>query len=217
MDSTQADALWRRATRALAEGMPAMDAQEAAVPVAAYLDAQRFERELQLMRRHPLPVCAAADLAQPGDYLALTRLGMPMLIVRGRDGVLRAFLNVCRHRGAQVVAPGRGTNATRFSCPYHAWTYATDGTLQGVPQRFGFPGLDASGSGLRPLAVAEAAGLVWVVADAALAASCDVRQMLGPLVDELEAMGFGTHQPLAPRELPLMCNWKLLVDGSFEA
>jgi len=73
MDKAQADRLWRRAMRALSDGMPEMAPHDATVPVADYLDASRFERELRLLRRHPLPVAAAVELVRPGDYTALTR------------------------------------------------------------------------------------------------------------------------------------------------
>jgi len=216
MDPATAARLRDRALRALSAGRPEMAPQEAAIPVLHYLDPARFARELRTLRRHPVPVAAAAELARAGDHVAVRRLGVPLLAVRGDDGVLRAFLNVCRHRGAQVVPDGPGCGARRFACPYHAWTYGSDGALRGVPQRDGFPGLDTVAAGLRPLAVAEAAGVVWVLPEPACAGH-DLRAQLGPLAVELEAMGLGTHVPFAPRRLDLQCNWKLLVDGAFEA
>ncbi|WP_038210458.1 aromatic ring-hydroxylating oxygenase subunit alpha [Xenophilus azovorans] len=216
MDPATASAILARALRSLAAGRPEMAAHDAEIPVRHYLDADRFARELRTLRRHPVPIAAAADLAQAGDHVAAHRLGAPLLAVRGDDGVLRAFLNVCRHRGAQVVPDGQGRGARRFACPYHAWTYGSDGTLRGLPQRDGFPGLDMGAAGLRPLAVAEAAGVVWVLPDPDCAGH-DLRAQLGPLAAELDAMGFGMHVPFAPRRLELRCNWKLLVDGAFEA
>lgn len=216
MDRATATRLLHRATRALAAGRPEMARAEAAIPVNDYLDPARFARELQLLRRQPVPIAASPDLALPGDHVALRRLGVPLLAVRGADGVLRAFVNVCRHRGAQVVPDGHGRDAQRFACPYHAWTYGTDGRLRGLPQRHGFPCLDMDASGLRPLAVAQAAGLVWVLPDPACA-DLDVTALLGPLAAELNAMGFMDAVPFLPRALDLRCNWKLLVDGTFEA
>src|SRR3546814_11565294 len=79
------------------------------------------------------------ELPEPGDYGARTMLGKPLLVVRGKDGVARIFLTVCRHRGAQMCKEGKG-HAPRFACPYHNWTYARAGKL------FGVSGTDSSGS-----------------------------------------------------------------------
>src|SRR5262249_58285234 len=80
---------------------------------------------------------------------------------RGRDGTLRAFLNVCRHRGAKVVQDCG--SAAAFTCPYHGWTYGSDGMLRGVPEEaMAFPGVRAERPGLIPLPLAEKYGMVWV-------------------------------------------------------
>jgi phenylpropionate dioxygenase-like ring-hydroxylating dioxygenase large terminal subunit len=216
MTPTTAQDLLRRALAVLERREPEMAAGQAAIPVDAYLDGARFESERALLRRWPQPVAAADALRAPGSHVSTDRLGVPLLVVRGDDGVLRAFVNVCRHRGARIVPPGAGRGAERFACPYHAWTYGLDGRLRGVPQQVGFPALNRAASGLQPLAVAERAGVVWVVPDAACA-GVDAAALLGPLAEELDAMGFATHAGFDPRTIELRCNWKLLADGSFEA
>ena len=100
--------------------------------VSVYADpAHLAQEERILFRRHPILMGFASDWAAPGAFRTDDRVGVPILVARGRDGMLRAFLNVCRHRGAKV-ADGCGT-ASVFSCPYHAWTYDLAGKVRGIP------------------------------------------------------------------------------------
>lgn len=202
--------LYERAQAAIRDGRPEMADTTFASPVTRYLDKDRLDAEQALFRRFPQVLCPAADLVADG-WFARDIGGVPVLATRSADGHVRAFLNVCRHRGARLVADGGGRGKRAFACPYHAWTYATDGALRGVPQDWGFPGLDKANCGLRRLSVAERAGLIWVVTDPAKD-GVD----LGGLADELDALGFATHVPFAPRAFELAANWKLMLDASFE-
>ena len=208
--------LLERARAALASGQPEMSAHTARSAVANYLDAPRFARECELMRRYPLPVCAASELHDARSWWSGDVLETPLLLTRDAAGHLHAHLNVCRHRGARVVAAGQGCDRQRFACPYHAWTYSSDGALLSIPKAEGFPDVDAAQSGLVRLAVAECAGLIWVVLDPRCAGR-NVQEMLGPLAQELDGLGLDTHVGYAVRELELRCNWKLMVEGSSEA
>ncbi len=129
-------------------------------PVENYRSEERFQQELALLRRLPVPFCPSAALGKPGDYVARQAAGVPILVVRGKDGQVRAFRNACRHRGAEV-AQGIG-NARAFACPYHGWTYALDGELSGIPHQHGFPGIDKNSHGLVPVQVWESSGIVFV-------------------------------------------------------
>ena len=121
---------------------------------------ERWETEMeQVFRRSPLVVALSCDIRNPGDYDTLEIADRPILVVRGDDGVARTFLNVCRHRGAQV-AEGCG-HTRRFTCPYHAWVYDTRGKIVGVPGRNTFGELDVSA--LVELPTHERAGLVLAV------------------------------------------------------
>ena len=103
------------------------------VPVSSYLDEERFADEMdRIFGRVPLLLAFGGELPEPGDHKAMDVMGTPVLLTRGADGVVRSFLNVCRHRGAIVTEEGCG-HARRHTCPYHGWTYDTDGTLVGVP------------------------------------------------------------------------------------
>jgi phenylpropionate dioxygenase-like ring-hydroxylating dioxygenase large terminal subunit len=211
-----AAALLERARAVLDSGRPEMGDASHRSPVARYLDGSRFERERRLHRRSPQAVVPASTLAQAGSWWSGDVLGVPLLLTRDGGGALHAFLNVCRHRGARVAPPGEGCGRERFACPYHAWTYAPDGRLTSVPCREGFPDLQPEDAGLRRLAVAERAGLVWVVPDASCA-GVDVSARLGAFAHELESFGFAGHVGHAPRELDVACDWKLMIEASSEA
>jgi nitrite reductase/ring-hydroxylating ferredoxin subunit len=190
-------------TLALAPGV-------ARVPAAHYVDADRFRRELErIWRRLPLVLAFSAELPRPGDYRALTAAGVPVLIVRGADGALRAFVNMCSHRGAQLVAEGAG-RTRRFVCPYHAWTYDERGALAGVFQSEDFGEVDRSCHGLTPLPAAERAGLVWVTLDPA--SRLDADAFLCGYDGLLAEFGFEGWHVVGRREIPGPA-WKIAYDG----
>lgn len=208
--------LYQRSLAALQGTRPEGDAASARVDVEHYLSPQQFTAESELFRRFPQPIAASTELPEAGDWLARDRFGTPFLLVRQGDGSVQALLNVCRHRGARLVDEGAGKRARTFVCPYHAWSYNSDGTLRGVPQSFGFPCLDKAASGLCRLAVRERAGLIWVVPDPRYG-DLDIDRHLGPLMDELEGLDLAAPAAFAPRSYEVAANWKLLVDGAFEA
>jgi phenylpropionate dioxygenase-like ring-hydroxylating dioxygenase large terminal subunit len=128
----------------------------------------------------------------------------PILAVRGADGVVRAFRNACRHRGAQLV-DGAGCRSA-FSCPYHAWTYGLDGALRGVPHEHGFPGLDKREHGLVPVTAVESGGIVFVTQEGP-----------GGLDASAAPDLFGPGWRLigsASQEIPT--NWKVVAEGVLE-
>lgn len=189
-------------------------------PVADYTAHAVHEAELaRIFRRVPLPVGHTSQVAGAGDFITRRLADIPVLVVRDPAGPLRAFINVCRHRGTQVVAAPCGRAAKSFACPYHGWTYGTSGALIGQPHRDGFPGDGPGqpGTGLVPVPCAEAAGLVWVSLDrSAPGAALDMNAWLGPLAPELESYQLSSHHVYDPRTLELAQNWKLLADGALE-
>ncbi len=175
-------------------------------PVENYLSPERFDAELRLLRRWPVPFCPSALLPTAGAYLAREAAGTPLLAVRGEDGVVRAFRNTCRHRGAQV-AEGSGC-AGGFMCPFHGWTYGLDGALRHVPHEEGFPGLDRSAHALMPVRTEERGGLVFVTQEPAAFAegALDGFPELIPADERLHPVD----------EIEVASNWKLLVEGFLE-
>jgi len=133
-------------------------------PVESYHSHERFEAEIALLRRLPVPYCPSAALPEPGSFIARTAAGTPLVVARGTDGTVRAFINACRHRGMQVV---NGTGCAKaFTCPYHAWTYNLEGALKGIPGRSGFADLNPDEHGLAEVNAAERGGIVYVAQDA---------------------------------------------------
>ena len=131
------------------------------VPASTYVDAERWELERdRIFSRVPLVLAFSAELPEPGSYRALTVADVPVLIIRGQDGVVRSFVNTCSHRMAIVVEDGNG-RARRFACPYHAWTYDTEGALVGIRGHQMFGDIDIDAHGLTPLACEERAGLIF--------------------------------------------------------
>ncbi|WP_081286733.1 aromatic ring-hydroxylating oxygenase subunit alpha [Mycobacterium asiaticum] len=178
-------------------------------PRAAFVDRDRFDAEVAMLRRVPHFIGWAGEVAAPGQYTTKEVLGIPVLVVRGRDGELRAFVNGCAHRGAQVAA-SCGT-ARMFTCPYHGWTYGTDGRLTGAPARKMFSGA-LDGRGLTPLPVSERAGLIAV----GLGPETNVDEALGEAVEPLSQYDFGTRHHAETRRFEIATNWKLAVDVNFE-
>ncbi len=183
-------------------------------PVANYADQERHEREIEvLFRRTPLLVGLSCDWPRPGSFRTFDRVpGVPVLVVRGDDGELRAFLNVCRHRGARLVHDADGT-LERVRCPFHAWTYGTSGALSRLPFAEGFTGVDHADHGLTRVGCAERYGMVFVVATAG--ATVDLDAHLGPLAPLLAAYEFDRAERFVAHELAAT-NWKLAVDTYLE-
>ncbi len=175
-------------------------------PVANYRSRERFELEMErVLRRTPTPFCPSAALAEAGSFVARDAAGVPLLAVRGADGVARVFRNACRHRGAQVAC-GAG-RAQAFVCPYHAWAYGLDGSLRNIPHEYGFPGVDKATHGLVPVQAEERAGIVFVTQDTT-----------GPKIelDEVPQV-FGPDLKLVSTiENKIAANWKVFAESFIE-
>ena len=181
------------------------------LPGWVYFDAEFFEAEKRaLLRAAPQVVCHQSDVAGAGDWRTLDYLGESVIVIRGDDGVVRAFHNVCRHRGSRVLDGSAGC-AKVLTCPYHAWSYARDGRLVGVPHRAEYPGLRTDELGLKPVALENWHGFLFVTLEPG---APSVAEMMAPYedeiapywLDELQAIGRVT---LRPRPL----NWKTIADN----
>jgi phenylpropionate dioxygenase-like ring-hydroxylating dioxygenase large terminal subunit len=182
-------------------------------PVASYTCPQQAQRERdRLFRDHPLFFGLSCELPKPGDYRADDLSGMPVLVVRAQDGRLRAFLNVCRHRGAKV-ATGSGSGKRVFVCPYHAFTYDLEGRLTKL-QSQGFPELTCEERSLVQIPVAERHGLIWVRATPG--GEIDVDALLGGLAPEMASYNLASYSHYETRTLTKEMNWKLVIDTFLE-
>lgn len=184
-------------------------------PVTRYLSSERLAREQKMIRSLPVMICASSSVAQPGDWFTHDLSGVPIVVVRGQDGVLRAFLNACRHRGARVAEGACGAGRRNFICPYHSWTYDIDGALRGLPHPEEFPDLDRAQHSLVALHVAEACGLVWVVPTPG--SNIDIRGWLGPMADDLRSFGYEQFVAYDTRRFESKHDWKLVADANLEA
>ena len=208
--------LWHGALRAV-EGSAPQRGEPSTSPVARYLEPSRHAAESRALRRLPHAIGPAARLASPGDWLSTELLGVPVVATRGADGVVRAFINVCRHRGSLLV-PGTacGAGKARFVCPYHSWTYDERGTLVGRPHEADFPHVPRESASLVRLPVALRCGLVWVVPEALDGFDWDGH--FGALGTELEALGYD-ESAASPHERRFVqpSNWKLVLDANLES
>lgn len=182
-------------------------------PTESYASPQHLSREVQvLFRRYPLLMGMSCQLREPGDYLTDDFTGIPILLARGEDGQVRAFQNVCRHRGARV-AQGCGRRGKSIVCPYHGWSYDLQGKLRGIPDERNFPGVERDG--LLPLPAAERHGLLWVQPSGA--GPLDIAGHLGAALDaEIASYGLERFHHYETRVIRRRMNWKLVIDTFLE-
>ncbi|HEY6177022.1 MAG TPA: SRPBCC family protein [Kofleriaceae bacterium] len=180
------------------------------IPASWYTDPRiaELERRAVWSRTWQL-VGRAAQVAAPGEFVTAEVAGEPVVVVRGADGVLRGFFNVCRHHAAAVMTAPCG-KVDRLRCPYHGWTYDLAGQLRGVPEFDGVRDFDRAATGLVPLAVATWEGLVFVHLDPDPPPLLD---HLGELVGQVAALGLGELVFHERRDYTLACNWKVFVDN----
>ncbi len=180
------------------------------VPARHYYDSERWDLEVsRVFKRMPLMLAMTCELSSPGDYKAMEAVGVPVIITRGQDGQVRSFLNICSHRGSQILPVGTGS-ARRFSCPYHAWTYSDRGELVAILSNHEFGDIDKSCNGLRELPTLERAGLIWVTLDPD--SPLDTSDFLSGYDELLDHFGFETWHLFDSRRLEGP-NWKIAYDG----
>jgi len=182
------------------------------LPAWIYQDPEFFEREkAEIFRKSWQVVCHLSDVPRPGDFHSFDFLGESIVVLRGDDGEVRAFHNVCRHRAARLLDGSKGHCGRRITCPYHAWTYALDGRLVGVPDRQAFPGLDSSRHGLVPLDLEVFMGFIFVRLEPGLPS---VREMAAPYADEMALYRMEELVPQGRVTLrPRQVNWKNVGDN----
>ncbi|MGX6510944.1 aromatic ring-hydroxylating oxygenase subunit alpha [Rhodococcus sp. SJ-2] len=181
------------------------------VPFSVFNDPELASLERDVVRRFPHIVAHVDELKKTGDFVTTELIGTPLLVVRQSDGSVKAFSNVCRHRGAKVEFEESGCKRI-FSCPYHNWAYGRDGALRGMPHAEGFDGLDRSQYGLVEFPCEVRHGLVWVVPTAG--AELDIAKVLGEKHDaEVTDTGIDTSVQIRKETWKLDMNWKIAVDG----
>ena len=188
---------------------------EATRPVSIFTGQDRFDREQAcVFRKTAVPVMLSTMVAEPGTAIAHDGYGVSMIIARDRQGVARAFLNACQHKGSKLIEGCDPVKASRLSCPYHAWTYGLDGTLVGVARAETFLNLDKSKRNLAELPSREAGGLIWVMLDRH--AEPDFSGVDPQLVEDMDAFGIGDAHVYGRKTFHLDANWKLVLEPFLE-
>ena len=182
-------------------------------PVTNYRDDALFEAERELLyKRIPLPLALSVELSEPNSYKAVDVMGVPVVITRDAAGQVRAMLNICRHRGAQLCAPGSGTGRV-MTCPYHAWSFGMDGELKGVYGESTFGEIDRPSRGLHQLPCEEKHGIIFVCLTPGL--TMDLTAWLGDMAPILDDLRLDELHTFSSRMMPGP-NWKVVIEGYLE-
>ncbi len=175
-----------------------------------YRDPEIFAKEYQkLFRETPIVACLSKELPEKGSYRAFDDLDVPIIVWRGRDGVARAFLNICPHRGARVAREVCG-KASRMSCRFHAWTFDPTGKAIGVPEESQFDGEIEDRKRLTAIPCEERHGLVFI--QATVGSTMDLDAHLGDFGKELELLDFAQAVPVIEDKFTTPSNWKYVYD-----
>jgi phenylpropionate dioxygenase-like ring-hydroxylating dioxygenase large terminal subunit len=190
------------------------DGREGHVDVADYSDPAHLVSEIShVLRRLPLCLGHADQLREPGSMIARDIFGMPLLLVRDREGDIQVLLNVCRHRGTRLVlGENEVCRRATLTCPYHAWTYDLKGQLRNIPAEAGFPNTERASHGLKRLPSEVRHGLIWAVLDPA-ATDIAVGSFLGELDDDITTLGLASHRFFRQHARRCPTNWKLMMDA----
>jgi phenylpropionate dioxygenase-like ring-hydroxylating dioxygenase large terminal subunit len=188
------------------------------IPVEPYISPEYFKREQEkIFKRAWINVgCVSSYLPNPGDYMVreLEVIGASILLVHGRDGVVRGFHNVCTHRG-NPVAKDSGNARSAFVCAFHGWAFGLDGSLKTVPSEEQFPGLDRAQYGLKPITTEVWHG--WIFINAQEKPTTSLVDFLGGWGEQMAGVPYEQYTNTARFTTRLKCNWKVYIDAFQEA
>ena len=200
---------------ALLRGEASLGKQVETLPASVYTDPDRYEAEQRaLFQKLPLLLAPSALLPKSNVAVAHDGYGVPLILSRDAQGEAHVMANVCRHRGTRLLD---GTSedavpAARIVCPYHAWTYRSDGSLLGLPRADCFPGMDKDAHSLMRFRDFECGGLIWFSHDQ----EEDFAE-ISMLCEDFDAFGFSSHHLYKRKTHPVAANWKLVIDAFLES
>ena len=189
------------------------DWDRSGLPGWAYFSQELFELECEtLFKTHWQFVCHVNEAADIGAYVTFDVAGERALVIRGHDGILRAFHNLCRHRGSRIVPDARGVCNKAMVCPYHGWAYNLDGGLRGIANRDTFPPMQADKWSLKPLEMEIWNGLVFIRFQAGPQPA--VAEILARFDDEIAPYDLANMVPTDSNSMDdlLPVNWKSVRD-----
>jgi choline monooxygenase len=194
-------------------------AEASTIPASWYTNEELFELEERTVFARNWQVAARSDqVSSPGDYVTNEIAGEPVVIVRGSDGLLRGFFNVCRHHAAAVMTAAEG-HAAQMRCPYHGWTYSLEGELKGTPDFAGVCNFDRAGNDLIPVEIATWEKWVWArIGKQQLPHQAQSNHSLSEVIEpdlatQIKTLDFSKLRWLERRRYTLNCNWKVFVDN----
>src|SRR5579864_6638798 len=180
------------------------------IPAPWYVDSRIAELEdMTVFSKSWQVIGRAAQVETPGQFVTSTLAGEPIVAVRGVDGQLRAFYNVCRHHAAKVVTEACGS-ASILHCPYHGWNYGLDGSLKGMPEFDGVENFERAENGLIPVKVETWEAFVFVNLDPQ---AKPLSRFLGGLVKRCAPLGLSKLHFFERKTYDIACNWKVFVDN----
>src|ERR1700680_2549260 len=185
-------------------------AEASTIPAPWYVDSRVAELETGAVFSKTWQMVGRVEQVDaPGQFVTANIAGEPIVVVRGNDGVLRGFYNVCRHHAAAVVTEPCG-KASILHCPYHGWNYGLDGSLKGMPEFDGVKNFDRQQNGLVPVKVEAWEKFVFVNLDSE---SVPLRDFLGGLTQRIAPLGVSKLHYFDNRVYEIHCNWKVFVDN----
>lgn len=186
------------------------------VDLGVYYTQERFEAEKELFGRVWLNVAETAEIPNPGDWIVrdVEVRSVSIILVRGKDMQIRAFHNICSHRGMKLVWDEKGRGG-KFACPYHAWMFDSAGDLINIPDEGCFKHVDKKESGLTPIRCDAWEGLIFINLDAEGTQS--LSDYLGPLKNRLNNIPFASYPYTARVGSMINANWKLAIEAQCEA
>ena len=183
------------------------------IPTSDYTCEKRWESEMdKIFKELPLMLALSIEIPNKGDYKSLEVVGIPVLITRDKDSKVRAFRNVCSHRGAPLTNEEIG-NKSKFTCPYHGWTYSNEGELIGILENSKFGELDKSCNGLQILPCEEFGGIIFVTLTPNIELNLD--NFLGGMKSEIEHFNLQNWHYHGFKVIH-GANWKIAFDGYLE-
>ncbi|MGD0180864.1 MAG: aromatic ring-hydroxylating dioxygenase subunit alpha [Terriglobales bacterium] len=180
------------------------------IPSSWYVDSRIAELETNAVFSKTWQMVGRIEqVEKPGQFVTASVAGEPIVVVRGNDGVLRGFYNVCRHHAAAVVTEPCG-QASILHCPYHGWNYGLDGSLKGMPEFDGVKNFERQQNGLVPVKAETWEKFVFVNLDPE---AVPLRDFLGGLVQRVAPLGVSELHYFDSRVYDIHCNWKVFVDN----